>query len=438
MAKQYDVIVIGGGAVGLACAYFLNRAGRSVCILERGEPGSGASHGNAGLITPSHALPLCHRGALTVAAKSLFNKAAPLALRPSAIPGMAGWLLRFARNCNDGTTRRIMAARVPLLQSSRELTEKLVKLEDLHCEWAPTGVLGVCKTARGLEGLQRFAAAAAEHGIETELIEAAALLRREPALQDDLAGGVLFPGDGKLQPAEFVSELARVCRDKGVVIEPGRQVETLNIEHGKVHSAYTDPGVHRADQFVLASGVWSAPLAKQFGMSLPIQPGKGYSITARAPDLCPKRGLLLEERSIAVTPWANQYRLAGTMEFAGFDDRPNQARQGALIDGAAEYLREPIGRGEQEIWNGFRPMTPDDLPLIGAAPAIDGLTLACGHNMMGISMALGTGRLVAELITDSKTHIDQRPFDPARFGRLRSVNPVELVRRALAGRLTRQ
>ncbi len=427
--KVWDVVIIGGGAVGLSCAYFLARAGRDVCVLDGDKPGSGASAGNAGLITPSHALPLCRPGVLKDVAKSLFDKTAPLALRPGAALSMTGWFAQFARNCNDEASQRILRGRLPLLQSSRILTEKLIKAENIHCEWMPTGLLSVCQTDAGFERLTRTVEAAQAAGLSAELIAGDALKRREPALLDGLPGGALFEGDGKLMPEDFINGLIKACTDKGVTIVSDKKVVQLNVEKGKVHSAYTDPGVHEAKEFVLAAGAWSAPLAANFGLKLPIQPGKGYALTTQLPDPHPKRALLLEERSIAVTPYANSFRLAGTMEFAGFDPRRNRARRDALMVGATQYLTEPMGRGQPEEWAGFRPMTPDDTPLIGKTPGLDNLMMACGHNMLGMSMAVGTGRLVTELLAGSKTHVNPAPFNPARFGDLKRSNPLQKLQR---------
>ncbi len=413
--RKFDVIVIGAGAVGLACAYFLSRAGRNVCVIDANTPGSGASSGNAGLITPSHALPLCRPGAIQHVIKSMVNRDAPLLLRPKALPGMLGWLSQFARNATAKRSQQILSARLPMLRSSRQLTEMLIKQERLSVEWAPTGVMSVVRTAAGFERLSDFVAQANEVGLDAELLEGDALHRREPALRSDVLGGALFKGDAQLQPSQLVNELARLCRERDVVIETGRHVESLNVEQSKVHSAYTNPGLHFADQYVLAAGAWSRGLAKPLGLKLPIQPGKGYSITTKSPEPCPIRALILEERSIAVTPWSDTFRLAGTMEFAGFDDRLDKGRLAALIDGANEYLHEPLGRGEQTEWFGYRPMTPDDMPLIGPVKGVANLTLACGHNMLGMSMAMSSGRLAAELITGAKPHIDPVPFHPGRF-----------------------
>ena len=409
------MIVIGAGVVGLACAYFLARVGRSVCVIDSNAPGSGASNGNAGLITPSHALPVCRPGAVTEALKSLLNPSAPLVLKPKAIPGMLRWMLTFAKNTKPERTEEILAARLPLLQASRLLTEKLVKSEKLDVGWSPTGVMSVCKTQAGYERLGNFVERASALGLDVELLEGQALERREPALVSEVAGAALHRGDAQVQPAQFTTELARLCRERGVTFEIGRAVTTLNTEQGAVHSAYTSPGLHQADHYLLAAGVWSAQLLKPLGLRLPLQPGKGYSVTGKAPEPCPIRALILEERSIAVTPFSEKYRLAGTMEFSGLDDRMDPRRVGALVDGAAEYLREPIGKGQQQHWYGYRPMTPDDMPLIGSAPGISNLTLACGHNMLGMSMAMATGRLATELIAGAKPHIDPAPYAPDRY-----------------------
>jgi D-amino-acid dehydrogenase len=165
----------------------------------------------------------------------------------------------------------------------------------------------------------------------------------------------------------------------------------------------------------LACGAWSPQLVKSIGLNLPIQPGKGYSVTSQRPDPCPSYALILEERKLAVTPWESGYRIAGTMEFSGFDENKNKTRSDALIEGAELYLKDAIAPGEPTRWFGYRPMTPDDLPIIGPSPGHDNLTLATGHNMLGMSMSASTGRLVAEMICNKKPHLDPSPFSPERF-----------------------
>jgi D-amino-acid dehydrogenase len=413
--RKSDVIIIGGGVIGLTCAYFLNRAGRSVRVLERDQLGNGSSFGNAGLITPSHAEPVCSPGVMSQAFKWMLDSKSPFYVRPRFDPLLWLWSLDFARNCKPEIAQGIAQSKCAILGASRKLTEQLIKTENLDCDWGVQGMISVCLEHEQLEKLRHFARSMLKLGIVAELIDGPALKAKEPALSDAVIGGVYFPRDALLRPNRFISQLVEVLREKGVMFEENTPVDAINVDGDRLHSAYARKIVFEADHFVLACGAWSPQLAKSLGLRLPVQPGKGYSVTSIRPDPCPNYALILEERKLAVTPWQSGYRVSGTMEFSGFDESPNKARSNALIEGAEMYLRDAIAPGEPTRWFGYRPMTPDDLPIIGASPGHQNLTLATGHNMLGMSMAASTGRLVAELICNKKPHLDPTPYSPERF-----------------------
>lgn len=413
--NRTDVVIIGAGAVGLACAYFLNRAGLSVQVLERGKAGQGASLGNCGLITPSHALPLPGPGKLGKALRSIFDDSAALHVRPRLDAGLLRWMLAFSRNCDSRRVKQIATARSALLESSRALTEKLVRVEQLECQFVDSGLMVASIREEGMAELQAMVAAHQELGIEADLLGADDLCEAEPALRSRVLGGAWFPGDALLRPDQFVAELNWACHKKGVQLQEDCEIKALNAEKGRIDSVFTNRGLYEASHFIAASGSWTPQLLKGLKLRVPIEAGMGYTLTTHKPDPCPNFPLLLHDHSIAVSPFQDRYRIGGTMEFAGLDAAPNKKRFLALIDGARKYLKEPLGAGEPRKWHGYRPMTPDDLPLIGWLPRYDNLCLAAGHNMMGMSMAAGTGRLVAELVTGREPHLDAAPFNPARF-----------------------
>ena len=416
--NRTDVVVLGAGAVGLACAYFLKRAGLSVQVLDRGKAGGGASFGNSGLITPSHAEPLCAPGAIGQALKWLFKDTAPLHVRPRLDLELARWFMRFASHCDAGESARIAAAKSTLLASSRKLTEKLVRVESLECEFADSGLMSVAVTEQGLDELRESAAANGRLGLEVNLIDGDQAREAEPALRRKVLGGVWFPGDAMLRPDRYTAELRWACHKRDIDIQEDCELKAINAEDGALKSVFTDRGLFEGKYFVAAAGAWTPQMLSGLKLKIPIQAGMGYALTSRRPDPCPGIPLILVESKIAVTPFADSFRLGGTLEFAGLDASPNPKRHLALIEGARNYLIEPLGRGEPQKWHGYRPMTPDDLPLIGATRRYPNLFLASGHAMLGMSMAAGTGRLVAELVTRRKTHVDPQPFDPNRFGGL--------------------
>jgi D-amino-acid dehydrogenase len=414
MEQTDEVLVIGGGVVGLACAYYLRREGFQVRVLERERPGAGSSHGNCGTITPSHAPPLAEPGLIPKALRWMLAGDSPLYIRPRVDLELWQWLWRFARRCNERDWRATAKVKAELLSTSRQLLAELIREQHLDCEFAEEGLLYVFRDPANAGEPERRARLFAEFGIEAQPWGPARLAREEPALHSHMAGGLFFPGDARLRPDRLVQELARTVQAMGVRIQDHVEVGAIASEADGVRLE-TSRGEFRAARAVLATGAWSPLLARQLGLRLPIQPGKGYSITYTRPALAPRRALVLRERSVCVTAWDTGFRLGSTMEFSGYDTRLNRSRLDALVRGAREYLRVPEGPERLEEWYGWRPMTWDDLPVIGRAPRIDNLWLATGHGMLGITLCAGTGRMIAEMIAGTEPFVDPRPYAPQRF-----------------------
>lgn len=410
-----EVIVIGGGVIGLACANALLRAGRAVRVLEREVVGAGASHGNCGLVTPSHALPLTRPGMVRKALKWMRREDSPIYVQPRFDLEFFSWGLRFAGNCRPGGLANAIRGRAALLESSRDLYVEWIERDGLACEWEARGLIEVFATEERAAAEEESHRILAEYGVRTEPLTRDELLAREPALRPEMAAGAVYPRDAQLRPGLLVSELARVVRAKGGVIEEGREVVGLEREGRRVSHVRTTDGGRAASAVVLAAGAWSPTLARAFGVRLPIQAGKGYSITSARPDPCPTNPLLLAEANMAVTPWPSGLRLGGTMEFSGRNTTIRRARIDALRTGAARFLRTPLGEGPIDEWVGWRPMTPDELPILGPSPRDENVVLATGHGMMGVSMAPATAEVVAQLVTSGRSEVDLAPYAVDRF-----------------------
>ena len=415
-AQRDDILIVGAGVIGLSCALELLKAGRGVTLLDAGRAGGGSSHGNCGTITPSHAVPLAAPGMIGKALRWMLQPDAPLYVRPRFDPELARWLLRFAARCNARDYRAASRAKAALLTASRELLERTIREEGLDCEFSTDGSIYVYRDARALEATAGMIASLHEHGVRADLLDAATLAREEPALRDGMAGGVLFPDDAALRPDRLVAEVARRVRERGGTIVEHCAVEAfVRDRDGRIGKVIAGSVDRQADHYVLATGAWSPRVAADLGLRLPVQPGKGYSITYSRPARVPRRPLVLRERSVCVTAWDSGFRLGSTMEFSGYDDSLNRVRLAALPRGAAEYLREPIGPEKREEWFGWRPMTWDDLPILGRVPGVPNLALATGHGMLGVSMAAITGRLIADIVTGREPGLDVRPYSVERF-----------------------
>jgi len=412
-----DVIIIGAGVVGLASALALLESGRRVRVLDAGRVGGGSSHGNCGTLTPSHAAPLAAPGAVAKGLRWMLAPDAPFYLRPRLDPALWAWLWRFAARCNRNDWLKAMTDKGRILLASRAAFPEWIARYGLECEFAEEGCVRVFRDPAEFDSYCEELPYLADIGVMSEPLDGKAFEREEPALREGLAGAVRFRGDARLRPDRYVAELARAVRERGGEIIEHCAVDSAT-EQGDQVEVIAAGRRHRAGQLVLAAGAWSATLGSSLGLSWlrgTIQPGKGYSITYTRPELAPRQPLTLHERSVCVTVWDSGFRLGSTMELSGYDTRLNQRRLDALERGAAEYLHIPTGPVKQEQWYGWRPLTFDDLPIIGLAPGRRRIWLATGHGMMGVSMSVASARLLDELMTGKHPHIDPAPYAPDRL-----------------------
>lgn len=417
MESPTDVVIIGAGVVGLASAVSLLESGRSVRVLEATRIGAGSSHGNCGTLTPSHASPLAAPGTISKALRWMLTPDAPFYVKPRIDPSLWAWMLRFASRCNRRDWHAAMLAKGRILQASRAAFPDLIARYRLDCAFAEEGFAYVFRDPRKFERYCRDLPALAELGIVSEPMAGTDYLRGEPALREGLVGAVRFPGDARLRPDHYVAELARVVRALGGEIIEQCPVDAITESRERSEVA---AGGRRfgARDVVIATGAWSGPLGRALGLRAlgrAIQPGKGYSITYSRPQPAPRQPIVLFERSICVTTWESGYRLGSTMEFSGYDTRLTPRRLAALERGAGEYLHVPVGEEKREEWFGWRPLTWDDLPIIGRMPGRDRLWLATGHGMMGVSMSVATARLLEELMSGKTPHLDPAPYAMERF-----------------------
>jgi D-amino-acid dehydrogenase len=304
----------------------------------------------------------------------------------------------------------------PLLASSRGLFDKLLAEEQIDCEWEARGLLLVFQSAAALDHYSRTdELLRREFGIAARRLPGEELIAFEPALLSGLAGGWWTEAEAHLRPDRLMTELARVLRSRGVTIHEQCAAKSFVLERNRARAIETTSGEIAAEAFVLAAGALAPRWQKQLGCRIPIQPGKGYSLTMPRPARCPSVPMIFEEHRVAVTPLRSGYRLGSTMEFAGYDSTLNPQRIELLRSAARLYLHEPLAEPVEEEWFGWRPMTPDSLPIIGPSPALANVWIAAGHNMLGLSLAPATGKVVAELITGGEPHVAPEHYSATRF-----------------------
>jgi D-amino-acid dehydrogenase len=417
MEKHSDVLVIGGGIIGLACAYYLAKAGKNVRLLEQDAIGAdtAASYGNCGLVFISHLVPLCAPGTIRHEMMRRLQGGSPLYIKLAPDVKRFKWLLNFARKCNPKHMAYAIKARGNILQSSIELLVKLFKEEHIECDWEEKGVLMVFKSRSEMQKYGKTNNLMKPYGLDAVSLVGDELFDLEPALRKDVYGAWFHKKDSHLRPDKLLSAWQQVLLKMGVVFEENCRLEDLVAESRQIRHAETTGGIYTADEYVLATGAWTPQLTRRLKLSLPVEPGKGYSLTMARSAQCPAIPCYFSEPSVVATPWKSGFRLGGTMEFSGLNSDILARRVQNLISGANEYLKEPVAEPVMEEWVGMRPMVYDDLPIIDRAPNHPNLVVATGHGMQGISMATSTGKLVTEIITGRRPHIDPTAFGIQRF-----------------------
>ncbi|QEH35137.1 D-amino acid dehydrogenase small subunit [Aquisphaera giovannonii] len=410
------VVIVGGGVVGAFSAYYLAKAGHAVTVVDAGPFGGACSRGNCGYICPSHVLPLAGPGAIGTTLRTMMRKGSPIRIGLGTVLSHPGWFLRFARNCNEAA---MMAAAGPILaltKSSRALYDEVIAAEDLDCEWDRNGLLFVFRTRAAMDHYAEVDHLLRERfDTPARRLDGDALAAFEPALKPGLPGGWLYEGDAQLRPDRLMAELKRVLEGLGVSILENRKVTGFLRQAGRAAGVRTDGGEIPAGRVVVATGAWTPGLARELGCKVPIQPGKGYSVTYPRPEGSPGVPMIFEEDRVAVSPFHSGFRIGSMMELVGPDASLDPRRLGVLTETANRYLKPQTTGAPEDSWWGWRPMTPDGLPLIGAPPATPNVLVAAGHNMLGMTMGPATGKLVAELVGGEAPHIDPAPYAVGRF-----------------------
>ncbi len=417
MNNAREVVIIGGGAIGLCTAYFLLESGLKVTIAEKNEIGSGCSYGNAGLIVPSHIIPLAAPGVVMKGLKWMCNPSSPFYMKPQFDRKFISWLWKFSRSCSAAHVRKSAPILHELCQKSAKLFEELHQKAGLAFTLEKRGLLNLFQTEKGLQAEQHAVELAREMGMPVDTITPAQIRELDANLNTKAVGGIYYPHDWHLDPAQFVNALAEFLRQRGVQMLTHTAALQLHAANGKISKLKTTRGDIYADAFVLASGAWSPDLLQSLRLRLPMQAGKGYSITIPIPRNAPRVPLLLAEARVAVTPMGERLRFAGTMELAGNNLAINQRRVQAILTAVPKYLPNlgGVDLSRAEVWAGLRPCTPDGLPYIGAFREHGNLIAATGHAMLGITLAPVTGKLVSDLILKQPIALDMSALHPERF-----------------------
>ncbi|RIK46595.1 MAG: FAD-dependent oxidoreductase [Chloroflexi bacterium] len=409
-------VIVGAGVIGLATAWALRRRGAEVVVLERGVPGIGASSGNAGWIVPSMSTPLPAPGLVKTSLKWMLHNDSPLYIKPRANPSFMRWMWQFYRNCRPGPYDAGMSALVDLNRLTFPELDRM-RADGVAFELHSQGLLyvglkveNVVEAYEHVRDLERFGFA------PPRLLDAAEVHRLEPALSEQVTAGFHLPDERHVRPESFVTGMVEWLVEHGCEVRSGIEVKGIERQGGVVKAVQTNIGPLEADGVVLAAGAWSGHVARTMGFALPIEAGKGYSITIDQPGIDLRHPLDLVEARAAITPFDGALRVAGTMELSGLNVRQLQPRVEAIRRAGRTHLANWQDSGRERTWVGMRPLTPDGLPVIGKVAGSANVYVATGHQMLGVTLAPATGVALAELIDTGSSSVNLTPFDPARFG----------------------
>jgi len=416
-----SVVIVGGGIVGLSTALYALRRGHRVTILDRAAPpGGGCALGSAGMIVPSHFVPLAAPGMVGLGLKWMLSPESPFYIRPRASLELIRWGWRFMRAANAAHVARSAPLFRDLHLASRGCYEEWSDEFGDAFRLVKKGLLMLCKTEHGLREEAKTADVARKLGVPAEVLDRNATGALEPALRFDVAGSVYYPRDCHLSPELLIAALTRAVTDAGAELLWETTVTRWHTSRGRVERVETNRGDVGGDEFVLAAGVWSSDIAEQLHVHLPMQAGKGYSITLQAPPRLPSICAILSEARVSLTPMGSALRIGGTMEVIAADANSNAvdpARVRGITRSVPEYL--PDFRADDfrdaAVWSGLRPCSPDGLPYLGRFARYGNLSAATGHSMMGVSLAPITGKLMAEILSDEKPSIDIGLLQPDRY-----------------------
>lgn len=412
-----EVVIIGGGIVGLSSAYYLQKKGYTVTILDKGDLNDNCSYGNAGMIVPSHFVPLASPGMVQQGIRWMFNSKSPFYVKPSLNGKLIGWGLKFLKSANANHVAQSAVPLRDLSLLSKNLYHSLADELGADFELQDKGILAFYKTEKAAEEEAHLVKKALELGLDMAILNPAECAALQPALKLDVLGAVHYRCDSHLYPQKLMDALLAHLQQNGVKIMRNHEVTKIELADKRITNVLAGGVEWKADHFVLATGSWSPEIAKMVDMNIPIMPGKGYSFMEAEPQQRMQIPALLCEARVAITPMNGSIRYGGTMELGPLNDKINTQRVLGIVESVPKYFPDlkPAVPSTDKIWFGFRPSSPDGLPYIGYSHKAKNLVVATGHGMMGLSLGPATGSLVSQLIADEQPDLKLGVFSPSRF-----------------------
>jgi D-amino-acid dehydrogenase len=414
------VLVLGGGVIGVTSAYYLAKAGHEVTVVDRqGEPALETSFANAGEVSPGYASPWAGPGVPIKAIKWLLMKHGPLVIRPKPDPVMWIWLLKMLRNCTTARYAVNKSRMIPIAEYSRDCLRALRADIGIRYDERSRGTLQLFRTQAQLDGTGGDIAVLKQYGVPYEMLDRGGCIAAEPALaavKDKIVGGLRLPEDETGDCHMFTQALAKRAAELGVTFRFNTAITQLTTDATRITGVVTSAGVMQADAYVVALGSWSSRLVRPLGLSIPVYPVKGYSITVPIADAdgAPVSTVMDESYKVAITRLGDRIRVGGTAEVSGYSNQLYPARRATLDHSLTDLFPRGGNLSGATFWCGLRPMTPDGPPVIGATRYAN-LHLNTGHGTLGWTMACGSGRVLADLLSGRKPEIDTAELALSRY-----------------------
>lgn len=410
-----NITVIGGGIIGLSSAYYLQQAGHTVTVIDRTDLSDTCSVGNAGMVVPSHIIPLAAPGMISKGVRWMFNRQSPFYINPRFNKSLMRWGYQFYKHATHAHVNRSIPALKEISLLSKALYKELNTQLPFAFGFEEKGLLMLYQSKETEKEEREAAHVANQHGMEARILSGAELQAMEPAIKISARGAVYFPGDAHLIPHVLVKGLVELLKQKGVTFLTETEVKDFRVANNQITGLVTEGQTIEFDEYVLATGAWSETMATRLNLVLPLQGGKGYSFMV--PDTGMRIPSILLEGRVAVTPMNGEVRFGGTMEVNGTDMSVNLDRVRGIVNTIPVYYPElNIKMPEvKNIWRGLRPCSPDGLPYIGRSQTIKNLIIATGHSMMGLSLGPATGKLVSEIVDQQKPSMSLEFFNPQRY-----------------------
>ena len=415
------VIILGSGVIGTTTAYYLAQAGHDVTVLER-QPGAGleTSFANAGEVSPGYSSPWAGPGVPLKAIKWLMMQHSPLVIKPMLDPAMWRWGLSMLRNCTVARYEVNKSRMVRLAEYSRDKLVELRAATGIAYDERMQGTLQLFRTQKQLDGIANDVEILKRYGVPFQVLDMAGCMRYEPALKlvrEKFVGGLRLPGDETGDCHLFTQRLAKMAEALGVRFQYGTSIRALEHSGGEVTGVQTDQGLLKADAYLCALGSYSPLMLRPLGLHLPVYPVKGFSITVPIVDAsgAPESTVMDETYKVAVTRLGDRIRVGGTAQLSGYDLGLSASRRDTLDFVVSDCFPQGGDLSRAEFWTGLRPMTPDGTPIVGPSGRYKNLFLSTGHGTLGWTMAAGTGRVMADLMSGRQPEIDMDGLTLARY-----------------------